>query len=231
MSEPIRIALVGATGLTGRAIIAATRGREDVRLTALARREQALPEGVRMEMFVADPSKWGEVFEAVRPTVLINALGTTWRKSGQSEDAFRDVDQRLVLDTARMAHAAGVERMVHISSVGADPVSKNFYLRVKGEVERDLQKLKFRRLDVMRPGLLRGERGSDRRGKERLAIALSPLMDMLLHGRHRRFRSIAATTLADGCLAAARKATQGRYIHENDNIMRLAKSLPRPMET
>ena len=229
MSEPIRIALVGATGLTGRSIIAASRGREDVRLTAVARREKPLPHGVRMEMFVAAPDKWGEVFEAARPTVLINALGTTWRKSGADEDAFRDVDHRLVVDTATMAQAAGVERMVHISSVGADPASKNFYLRVKGEVERDLQKLKFKRLDVMRPGLLRGERGNDRRGKERAAILVSPVTDLLLHGRYRRFRSIAATVLADACLAAARKPTQGRYIHQNDGIRRLARSLPQPI--
>ena len=43
MSEPLRIALVGATGLIGTEVIKLTLGREDVRLVAVARREFALP--------------------------------------------------------------------------------------------------------------------------------------------------------------------------------------------
>ena len=55
--------------------------------------------------------------------------------------------------------------------------SKAFYLRVKGEVEAALTKLKFRRLDILRPGLLRGRRSDDRRPLERLAMLASPLSD------------------------------------------------------
>ena len=79
MSDPLRIALAGATGLIGTTVIDLAIDREDFRLTGLSRREVPIPDGVRMEMFVADPENWGDVFEAVRPTALICALGTTWR--------------------------------------------------------------------------------------------------------------------------------------------------------
>ena len=158
MSDPLRIALVGATGLVGREAIALSVGREDVRLTGLARREGPLPRGARMEMFVAEPGRWGEVLEAVRPSALICALGTTWRKAGEDEDAFRAVDRDLVLETARAAREHGVERMVAISSAGASLAARAFYLRVKGEMERDLAKVGFRRLDLLRPGLLRAHK-------------------------------------------------------------------------
>ena len=148
MSDPIRIALVGATGLVGGHIVELCVGREDVRLVALARREVPLPKGARMEMFVADPDRWGDVFEAVRPDVLISALGTTWKKSGEDEEAFRAVDQHLVLDTARAALRHDVRRMVTVSSVGADAFAKTFYLRVKGEGDRELRAMAFKRLDV-----------------------------------------------------------------------------------
>ena len=108
MSDALRIALVGATGLVGSAVIAQCVGREDLRLTGIARRETPLPRGIRMELFVADPAKWGEVIEAVRPKAMICALGTTRKKAGGDEAAFRAVDQQLVLDTARAAHALGV---------------------------------------------------------------------------------------------------------------------------
>lgn len=228
MSEPLRIALVGATGLIGRSLIELCVGRADVRLAALARREMPLPRGARMEMFVADPARWGDVIEAVRPHVLVSALGTTWRKAGKNEAAFRAVDQQLVLETARAAREHGVERMIAVSSVGADAGSKTFYLRVKGEVERDLAKAGFRRLDIMRPGLLKGPRGEDRRMGERAAIIASPVADLLLHGRFRQYRSIRARTVAEGILSLALKSTQGRFVHDNDAIRRAARDLPRP---
>lgn len=227
MSEPLRIALVGATGLVGRSLIELCVGRADVRLAALARREMPLPVGARMEMFVAEPDKWGEVIEAVRPQVLVSALGTTWRKAGKDEAAFRAVDQHLVLQTARAARVHGVERMVAVSSVGADSGSKTFYLRVKGEVERDLAKAGFKRLDILRPGLLKGERENDVRPGERAAAVISPVADLLLHGRFRQYRSIPAHVVAEGILALCLKSTQGRFVHDNDGIRRAARGLPR----
>ena len=174
MSEPMRIALLGATGMIGRRVMEKCVGRSDVRLAALARREAALPPGARMEMFVADPANWGEVFEAVRPRAAICALGTTWKKSGADETAFRTVDYDLVLATARAAKANGVERFVVVSSVGAAAGAKQFYLKVKGEMERDLAKVGFSRLDILRPGLLRGPRDNDRRPLERFGIMVGP---------------------------------------------------------
>lgn len=223
MSEPLRIALVGATGLIGSQVIEACMGRSDVRLVAVARREVKLPKGARMELFVADPDKWGEVFEALRPTALISALGTTWKKSGQSEEAFRAVDQDLVLATARAAKAAGIERMVSVSSVGADARSKNFYLRVKGEVENELSKVGFKRLDLLRPGLLKGPRDNDRRLGERLGIIASPLVDPLLNGKWRQYRSIDARTVAEGAIGLASRRAGGRFTHDNDGIRRAAR--------
>ena len=231
MSEVLRIALVGATGLIGHAVIDACIGREDVRLVGVARREMKLPAGARMEMFVADPANWGEVFEALRPKVLICALGTTWKKSGEDEDAFRAVDQHLVLETAKAALANGVDRFVMVSSVGADATSKAFYLRVKGETERELSRMRFPRLDILRPGLLLGERENDRRTAERLGIIASPVANLFMHGKYRQYRGIKAELVAKGALALAKRAARGRFVHDNDAILRAANSLPALVET
>lgn len=228
MSDPVRIALVGATGLVGRSFIDLAACRGDVRLTAISRREFRLPPGARMEMFVAEPDHWSEVIEAARPDVLVSALGTTWRKAGREEAAFRAIDHDLVLETARAARAHGVERMIAVSSIGADPASKTFYLKVKGEAERDLAKLGFKRLDLLRPGLLRGARQADRRFVERAGILLSPLTDLLLRGNARRYRSISASTVAEAALALALRKAGGRFKHDNDAIVRAARGLAVP---
>ncbi len=219
-----RIVLVGASGLIGRAVIAATVGRSAIRLTALARREFALPTGARMELLVADPAEWPGLIASAQADALVIALGTTWRAAGRNEAAFRSVDQKLVLDCASAAKGAGVPRCVAVSSVGADPASRNFYLRVKGEVETALAALEFGRLDILRPGLLRGPREGTPRRAERLAMLASPLTDTLLHGGLRRYRSVTSKTMASAILGLAVEVPKGRFVHEHDEIVRASRT-------
>ena len=225
MSEPVRIALVGATGLVGRTIITTTSAEAagQIKLIGVARREMQLPKGVRMEMVIADPANWGDVIAAIEPEVLICALGTTWKRAGKDEAAFRAVDQDLVLASARAAVKAGAERMVTISSVGADLRSKNFYLRVKGEVERELREVGFKRLDILRPGLLKGPRERDMRIGESLARLASPLIDPMLRGDMIKYRSITAETVAKGALELASRKAAGKFVHDNGGIWRAAR--------
>lgn len=219
MSDPRRICLVGATGLIGQALIERAVEAPDIRLVGVARREVALPAGAKMEMLLADPSGWDDAIAAAVPEVLVCALGTTWAKAGKDKAAFRAVDYDLVLACARAAKAAGAGQMILVSSVGASIAAKPFYLQVKGEVEDALAKLHFRRLDILRPALLRGERGGERRPAERLAHLASPLTDLFLHGGARKYRSIPADTVARAILALARTKPGGRFVHEHDAML------------
>lgn len=224
MSEPLQIVLVGATGLIGTTLIQRMVGRERYRLTAIARREAPLPAAARMEMLVADPAEWGEAIAAANANVIVIALGTTWRAAGRNEAVFRAVDKDLVLACAQAAKAAGVRQCIVVSSVGAAMSSRGLYLRVKGEVEDALAKLKFERLDILRPGLLRGPR-TERRPAERLAMLATPLIDRLLHGGARKYRSVRATTMADAILQLAVEKPRGKFVHEHDAIERAAARL------
>jgi uncharacterized protein YbjT (DUF2867 family) len=227
---PVRIALVGATGLVGRRVIEISSAGDEARIVGIARREAPLPPGARMEMFVAEPDKWGEVLEAVRPRALICALGTTMKKTGGDEAAFRAVDHDLVLATARAAKAAGVPNMVLVSAAGADARSKSFYMRVKGEAEDAVSKVGFKRLDILHPGLLRGERVDDLRFAERAALLAAPLVDPLLSGKWARFRSIDAALVAEAALGFALRRAGGRFTHDNDAMRRAAREWRRVAE-
>ena len=231
VTGPVRVALVGATGLVGREVIATASRGDEVRLLGIARREAPLPPGARMEMFVSDPAKWGEVLDAVRPRALICALGTTWKKAGRNEAAFRAVDQDLVLATAEAAERAGVPNMVLVSAAGADARSKSLYMRVKGETEEALSRVGFKRLDILRPGLLRGTREGDLRFAERAALIAAPLIDPLLSGSWERYRSIDAALVAEAALGLALRRAGGRFTHDNEAMRRAAREWRRVGET
>ena len=214
--------IVGATGLVGRAVIG---GFGDKAVTVLARREvEGLPPH-HIER-IAPTESWRDVIAAEKPTVLICSLGTTIRQAG-SQEAFRAVDHDLVLAVARAAKLAGTSHMIAVSSVGAAAKSSNFYLRTKGETEEALRALGFYRLDLIRPGLLRGDRPGPQRLGEGIATIAAPLTDALLHGSFRRYRSISGDTVAAAIVALARRGAAGQdgsgvHIHENDAIRALA---------
>lgn len=223
IAMPTRIGLVGATGMIGRRLIEVTSAGDVARMVGLARRETKLPPGARVEMFVADPARWGEVLEAVRPRALICALGTTWKKAGRDEAAFRAVDYDLVVATAEAAHAAGVRNMVLISSAGADIRAKNFYLKTKGETEQMVSAVGFKRLDILRPGLLRGQREDDLRPLEALARFASPVIDPLIPAKWEMFRSIDVDLVVEAALGLALRNAAGRFTHDNEAMKRAAR--------
>jgi len=214
MSEAL---LVGATGLVGGRVIDSAG---DLGLTILSRRAIAdVPPQHRA--IVAPTADWPGIIAAERPRALISCLGTTIRQAG-SQAAFRAVDVDLILAAAHAAKEAGARQMIAVSSVGASPRGGNFYLRTKGETEEGLHALGFDRLDIVRPGLLRGDRGRIKRFGETIALMVAPVTDAMLHGGLRRYRSIAAATVARAIVALAREGGTGVHIHENDAIRALA---------
>jgi uncharacterized protein YbjT (DUF2867 family) len=223
LGGPVRVGLVGATGLIGRRLIEISSAGDDMRMVGIARRETQLPKGARVEMFVADPKKWGEVMEAVKPRALICALGTTWRKAGRDEAAFRAVDYDLIVATAEAAHKAGISNFVMVSSSGADIRSKNFYMKTKGETEATVSKIGFTRIDILRPGLLKGARQSDLRPLEAIAQIASPVLDPLLPAKWQGYRSIGADLVCEAAMGLALRKAAGRFTHDNDAIKRAAR--------
>jgi uncharacterized protein YbjT (DUF2867 family) len=203
--------------MVGRAVRAAAG---DVPLSLLARR--AIDDlAASQEIILAESGDWPTEIEKLRPAVIFNALGTTIKQAG-SQAAFRAVDHDLVMAAASAAKAAGARHFISVSSVGGSAKSSNFYLRTKGEVEEALRALEFERLDILRPGLLTGERSGPARPGEAIVMVLAPVTDLMLLGSARRYRSVAGAAVARAMVALASKGGSGVHIHEHDSIVQLA---------
>jgi len=214
------VLLIGGTGLVGR-LLADKLLDSGVHIDALLRRASGRSHPQWHEQ-IAPSAKWADVARQTDGDVSISSLGTTMRAAG-SQAAFRAVDYDLVLDFGRAARESGVSHMILVSSVGADAKSRNFYLRLKGEVEQALERLGFARLDIVRPGLLRGERGGERRLGERLGILVSPLVNLLLRGRLAAFAAIDARVVAAAMARLVDEESPGIFIHHNRDLYRLAR--------
>lgn len=187
-------ALVGATGLTGRHIldiVAADPSWE--RVTTLGRREMPALSPRHIHR-VVDFDRLAEASDAFRCDAVFCALGTTIRDAG-SEEAFARVDRDYVVESARLAREAGARHFLLVSSLGADPKSRVFYSRLKGEVEATVTAEGPPVVSIFRPSLLVGER-EHRRGGEVVMGAALALVSPLLRGPLRRYRPTPAAALA-----------------------------------
>jgi uncharacterized protein YbjT (DUF2867 family) len=210
MGEPSgRVALLaGASGLVGSRLLPLLLGATEYsRVLALTRRPLLLDHARLANRVVRFDAGLEKQLAGMRCNDAFCCLGTTLKEAG-GQQGFRAVDQDLVLKIARVAQAAGAERLVVMSSVGADETSKNFYLRVKGETERGLERLQIAALDIMQPSVLLGLRRNVR-PLEFLAQGVLWCLNPLLLGNLARYRGMAAGDVAAAMLGAARAGRRG----------------------
>ena len=142
------------------------------------------------------------------------ALGTTLRRA-RSRAGFYRVDHDYVLAAARLIQRAGTPVSGLVSSLGANPDSRVFYLRVKGEIEQDLDALVFPSLIMIRPSLLVGGPRASARPVEALGLFAAKWLSALLP---RQYRAVTTQAVALNLFQACREARPGVHIIESDVI-------------
>lgn len=210
----MRVLLVGATGLIGRHCLAQLLSDPQIgAITVLSRRplEHSSP---KLNIHLVDFDRLADHARAIDADAVLCCLGTTHRAAG-SPEAFAKVDHIYVAELARLAAARGVPRFLLVSTVGADPRSPVFYSRVKGRAEADVSELPFQAVHILRPSLLLGER-QESRPLEDWSQTLAPLWSWFTWGPFRRYRPVAAETVAARMVTLAKGDQTGVHIHYFD---------------
>jgi uncharacterized protein YbjT (DUF2867 family) len=208
-----RVALVaGASGLVGRELVAqlCTASQYGQVIALLRRPVDALP--AKCATLVVD-------FDHLERSALPHAddafcaLGTTIKAAG-SQDAFYRVDYTFCLEFARAALAAGARRLCMVTALGANPQSRVFYSRVKGEIETAVRQLGFESVHIFRPSFLSGQRSQSRAGEQVMLGMLKPLAFLT----PARYRPVAGREVARAMIRAAQDGTRGTQVHESEQI-------------
>ncbi len=204
--------LVGATGLVGREVLRLALADPQVKHLVAPTRRPLAPHSqltnpqVDFDHLPSDAPWW-------KADAVICTLGSTIKKAG-SKEAFHRIDHAYPLAVARLARAHGARSFALTSSTRADPRSGNFYLRTKGELERDLDACDFPSLTLVRPSLIGGKR-DEARPAERLAMLLMSAFHPLVP---RRYRMVPAERIARALLEAALSSIPGRHVIESESI-------------
>ncbi len=212
--------VAGSTGLIGRQLIEQLCADPDCsRIVALVRRAGKF-DYPKVAELVVDYDRLGDYAEDIRGDVVFSCLGTT-RKQTPDQKAYFVIDHDYPLHLAQLASANGIPQFHLISSVGANARSSTFYIRLKGQTEQDIATVPFPSGHLYRPSFLDGDR-KESRFWEKTGLAVFKVINPLLRGRLRKYRSINARDIATAMLRQFKSATPGIHYYESDEIQRLA---------
>jgi len=190
--------VIGATGLVGLQLVQLLLRDPRFGEVVIFVRSTSRMQNAKLTEHVVnfdDTDSWSGL---VKGDVLFSAMGTTLRKAGGKEEQYR-VDYTYQYEVAAIAANNGVPVYVLISAAGADPKSKLFYSKMKGELEKAIEPLAFTSIHIIRPGILTGHRGEVRLG-EVIGIALMKIVSLLPGLRN--LKPIPGKTVAQAMLNA-----------------------------
>ena len=155
--------VIGATGATGKDLVNKLLKDKDFQeVHAFVRRPLNI-KNEKLKAHVVDFEKPEEWKDLVKGDVAFSCLGTTLKDAG-SKDAQRKVDFDYQYQFAKNAKENEVEDYILVSSYGANPNSKIFYSRMKGELEKEVKNLHFNKMTIFQPGMLE-RKDSERTGE------------------------------------------------------------------
>ena len=211
--------IVGATGSIGRELVPlVTSSPHYEKLVVFHYRPTSLAGRPKIEERVVDFAKLASV-PALGAATIFCCIGTTQKKAGSTE-AFQKVDRDIPIALAEWAAASGAASFVTISSIGADAHSKSVYLRTKGEMEEGVARAGVHSTYILRPCLLDAKREEFRLAEEVGNRALR-LINPLMIGPLRRYRSVRTQTVAAAMLACGERGEPGAHIIESEVIQDL----------
>lgn len=186
--------LIGASGLIGSKLLDLLLESERYEKVIALVRKPLLYTHTKLEEIVIDFDNLEEEYPDIAVDDVYCAIGTTIKKAKTKERMYQ-IDVEYPFTVARLAKRKGMQHFVIISAMGANPKSRFFYTRIKGELEEKLTLLDIPRLSILRPSLLVGEREEFRFG-EKMAIGLYKGVSWLLPNAYKSKFGIEASTVA-----------------------------------
>jgi uncharacterized protein YbjT (DUF2867 family) len=203
--------IIGASGLIGSFILQELLQHSDATIHLLVRRNLGI-DHPRVKEWVIDFTDQQAIQNAIAGSdAVFIAIGTTQQKVKGDAAAYRKVDYDIPVSVAKACAVNQIPKLLLVSSVGADSRSRNFYLKLKGEVENVISAMSIPYVGFFQPSLLLGARQEFRLG-EKISQALMPVFSFLIPAQ---YKPIQAAIVAKAMVKAACKHTRGveRYTY------------------
>ena len=151
--KKLKALVIGATGATGRELVNSLINDEDFNQVSIFVRKAPDLEHEKLKIHIIDFNEIIKHKELIKGDILFSSLGTTKKEAGGKQRQYI-IDYTYQYEFAKIAAENGVDQLSLVSSIGANPKSFMFYPKMKGELESDVKKLKFKKIDIFQPPIL-----------------------------------------------------------------------------
>ena len=201
-SKKNEVAVFGATGLIGSILIKYLKQFSKLKINLVLRSPVDL-KGENVKIHKIDLFKKSEILHSLNTSkVVFVAIGTTLSKVKGNKDKYRRIDFGITKDIADSCKELGIDKLILVSSSGANLKSKSFYLNLKGSIEKYVTDLNLKSVSILRPSLLLGKR-NEKRFVEKLAQIAIPKISFFMPSKYKAIKaetktsSIVAGSLSD----------------------------------
>jgi len=210
--------VIGATGATGKELVQQLLLDQDFSEVIVFVRKPLTIYNDKLTTHVVNfqnPEEWKNL---VVGDVAFSSLGTTLKDAG-SKEAQRKVDYDYQFEFAKAAKENNVSDYVLVSAYGANPQSKIFYSKMKGELEVAVKNLHFEKITIFKPGML--ERKDSERTGEVLGSRIIKFANKL--GLFESQKPLPTSVLAKAMINASKIKSNGYSTIELANIFSFAE--------
>jgi uncharacterized protein YbjT (DUF2867 family) len=212
--------IAGSTGLIGSHLLEILLNESAYSEVIILVRKETGKKHNKLREVIVDFDKPDEYAAEINGHAFFCCTGTTKKKTPNLGKYF-EIEHDYPIKLAQLALVNGVSQYHFVSSIGADKDSSTNYTKFKGQTEDDLQKLGFKTLHIYRPSFLTGDR-KEFRLVEQMVTGLMYVVNPLLMGSLKKYRSIPAQTVAHAMYNESITNTEGIFIHPSDNIKQIA---------
>ncbi len=213
-----RAIILGATGLVGGHLLDLLLAGGDYDEVLVLARTSTGREHPRLQERIGDLLHDDFFKEPLEAEHIFCCIGTTQSKTPDLT-LYKHIDFGIPVKAAQAGLRGGMHKYLVVSSVGANPKSKMFYSRTKGQMEESLMKMSIPRLHIFRPSLLMGERDEFRLG-EKIGSLIVRAFGWAMPAK---YKGISAERVARAMYTVARSVSE-KEIFESDEIRRLSQS-------
>jgi hypothetical protein len=215
-----KIAVVfGASGLVGRNLVELLSKDERYKEIKVFNRRNIIYESPKVKQINCDLENIDDISKQISGDDLFCCLGSTMKKAG-SKEAFEFIDYVIPVKLSRIAFENKFTSFIAISSMGTNRITNNFYLNVKGRMEKGIQQFGIHNIAVVRPSIILGKR-NEFRISESIGKIFMRIIKPFLIGNLKKYRAIEAKTIAKSMITIANQRGN-KFNYDSEEIELLA---------
>jgi uncharacterized protein YbjT (DUF2867 family) len=194
--------LFGASGLVGSHLLDILLNHPDYEQVIIVVRKNLNSSHPKLKTLTGDYHSLPNLKDDIEADEVFITLGTTKNKT-PDQKVYYQIDHDYPVLAAKIAQERGAKSVFIVTAVGANANSSVFYIRTKGEAERDIIAVGLDHTHIFRPSMILGNR-KENRPLERVFMKVWPAISSVLTGRLSKYRGMEARDIAQAMVNAAK---------------------------